>query len=383
MPEPFKIDISEEKIEDLRTRLRNTRWPDQIDPADWTAGTSLDFTHRLVDYWLDSYDWNKAQAKLNQLPQFIEDIDGMRVHFVHQRSSHEDALPLVMTHGWPGSFAEFVKIAPLLTEPKTGQAFHLICPSIPGYSFSCAPTEPGWGTARVASLQIELVRRLGYDYYGVQGGDWGSQVSRNMALQNPERIVGLHMNMIVALPPADMEDPMSVVTPQEAEGLQRLEHWRTDGGGYFQIQSTRPNTLGFGLTDSPVGLAAWMVEKYRAWTDCNGDLESVLNMDEVLTQVMLYWLTGSITSAARLYYEEARAERDNSNVQTATAAAIFPREIFCPPKAWAEKNYNLKRWTLMSQGGHFAALEQPQLLAQDIQEFFSDQLAARAIPKEP
>ena len=375
MAEPFKIRIPEDQLEDLDRRLRHTRFPRQLDPAGHASGISADLMAEVVDHWVDAFDWRREESRLNEMPQFTEQIDGINLHFAHIRSPHEGALPLVMTHGWPGSFAEFCRIAPLLTHPedhggKAEDAFHLVCPSIPGYTFSSPPVAEGFNTMEAAKVQVELMRRLGYERYGVQGGDWGSVISANIARHVPEQVAGLHMNMPVAFPPPDMDDPMSVVTEEEGAGLAALQHWQTEGGGYFRIQSTRPDTLGFGLTDSPTGLAAWILEKFHAWSD-GEDITETFGLDELLTNICLYWFTGSITSAARLYYEQEHHPVAPTKIRVPTAAAIFPKEIFCPPKAWVEALYNLQRWTKMEAGGHFAAMEQPQALAEDVRAFFA------------
>ena len=373
--EAFTIAIADSALEDLHRRLRDTRWPEQMAGSeDWSAGAPLDYVRQVTDYWRDSFDWRAQERQLNELPHYLAEVDGLKLHFVHQPSPHPHAIPLVLTHGWPGSFVEFQRLVGPLSEPEkhggdAADAFHVICPSLPGYTFSQAPAQGGFNTARIAQLQHQLVRGLGYDRYAVQGGDWGAMVSSAMARQYPQDCLGLHLNMVVALPPQE-GDPMQGVDEEEMQDLAAVQHWQSDGAGYFRIQATRPNTLGFALTDSPAGLAAWILEKFRDWSDCDGDIAKTLDLDQVLTNISLYWFTGSITSAARLYYEEERGERDFSPVQVATAGAIFPHELMKPPRAWAEQMYQIERWTRMPKGGHFAALEEPDLLLEDIRTFF-------------
>ena len=373
---PFTIDVPDAAVNDLKQRLENTRWPQQLDGTAWTWGTPVEYMKRILDHWLSGYSWRAEEQQLNSFDQFIADKNGARLHFIHQRSEHEHALPLVITHGWPGSVAEFRHVIKPLTQPEQfgadpADAFHVICPSMPGYGFSSAPEEPGCNTRAIAEGQLRLMQALGYERFGVQGGDWGAMVSSAMARLAPERVAGLHLNMVVAVPPAE-GDPMAGVLPEEAAGLENLQHWRTEGGGYFRIQATRPHTLGFGLTDSPIGLAAWILEKFRDWSDCDGDIEKSFAIDEVLTNICLYWFSGSITSAARLYYEDEHSERDFSYIEVPTAGALFPREIIIPPRVWAEKLYNIQRWSRYDRGGHFAAFEVPELWLQDVRAFFRD-----------
>lgn len=375
-PTRFEIHIEQTAIDDLHQRLRATRLPQQMTGKedDWTAGTPVSYLQSILDYWLHDFDWRAQENRLNRLPQYLTEVDGIKLHFVHRPSPHQHAVPLVLTHGWPGSFVEFRDLVDALAEPEkhggdAADAFHVICPSLPGYTFSEAAVEPGMNTAAIARLQRKLVQQLGYDRYAVQGGDWGAAVSAAMARQDPEHCIGLHLNMVIALPPQG-DDPMAGVTADEMQGVQDLQHWMTAGNGYFRIQATRPNTLGFALSDSPAGLAAWILEKFRDWSDCDGDIASTLQLDQVLTNISLYWFTGSITSAARLYYEEELAPSDFSPISVPTAGALFPRELVKPPRVWADKIYNIQRWTRYDRGGHFAAMEVPELLLADIRQFF-------------
>jgi len=378
MIEPFSIRVDDEVLADLRHRLAQTRWPDEVG-SNWQYGTDLTYLRSLCDYWQRSYDWRTQEAALNAYDHYRAQIDGRRVHFIHQRSTHAHAMPLVMTHGWPGSVSEFLKIVPMLTQPERfgadpADAFHMICPSIPGYGFSDAPDQPGFDQRRVATGHIELMRQLGYERYGVQGGDWGSPISTWTAVLAPEQVIGLHLTLVFAGFPKHKEDPFSGVTDEERSRLEARRLVMADGTGYQAIQGTKPQTLGYGLNDSPAGLAAWITEKFYSWTDCKGDLDSCVSRDELLTNIMIYWITGTATSAARLYYESNHSDQSGmfsgGRITTPTGYALFPGELYQPPRAWVEELYNIVHWTTQPTGGHFAALEQPALLASDLRAFF-------------
>jgi microsomal epoxide hydrolase len=374
---PFTIQVPDAILDDLMARLALTRWPDEVG-SNWQYGTDLAYLKSLCDYWLNQYDWRSQEANLNSLDHFTTAINGRRVHFIHQRSSNEDAMPLVMTHGWPGSITEFTKIIPMLTEPqafggKAEDAFHLVCPSIPGYGFSEPPAEPGFDQQRVAEGHLELMDRLGYTRFGAQGGDWGSPISSWTAALAPDKVCGLHLTLVFAGYPKHKADPFEGVSDEERTVLEQRRAAIADGTGYQAIQGTRPQTLGYGLNDSPAGLAAWITEKFHAWMECNGDIESAITRDELLTNIMVYWVNGCITSSMRLYYESAHADNnlfERGRIATPTGCAMFPGELYQPPRAWAEALYNIQHWTRMPAGGHFAALEQPTLLAQDLRVFF-------------
>ena len=373
---PFAIDVPDAVLEDLRVRLERTRFPDQLDGAGWDYGAELGYVNDLVTYWLEEFDWRAQERRLNEFDQYKTVIDGLDIHFIHQRSAEADALPLIITHGWPGSIAEFAKIIGPLTDPvahggQAEDAFHVIAPSMPGYGFSDKPRSPGFGPEQIAETGAQLMARLGYDRYGVQGGDWGSIVSRWHAFNHPEHVVGLHLNMLVANPPSGVDDPTEGVPPEELERTRARQAFYTgDENGYARIQATRPQTLGYALNDSPAGQAAWIVEKFRAWCDWSGDPESIFTKDELLTNVMIYWVTQTATSSARLYYESGRAPRPMGRVEVPTGAAIFPYELFIAPRKWAEASYNIVHWTEMPRGGHFAAMEQPELFVDDLRTFF-------------
>lgn len=374
---PFTIDVPDEVLVDLRERLARTRLPDDLPGTAWDYGTDREYLEELLAYWRDEFDWRSQEWLLNGFDHFKTDIDGLDVHFIHQRSPHEDALPLVITHGWPGSIMEFYKIIPLLVDPTNyggdaADAFHVVAPSIPGYGFSDKPSGRGWNPEKMAEVIGKLMERLGYDRYGTQGGDWGSIISRWQAVQHPDRVVGVHLNMVTAGPPAGVEDPAAGVPPEELARTRERQEFFADERGYSNIQGTKPQTLGYGLNDSPAGLAAWIVEKFRTWCDCGGDVESQFTKDELLTNVTIYWATQTITSSTRIYYESRRtpASREMGYIETPVGCAIFPKELFIPPRAWAEAAYNVTHWTEMPRGGHFAALEEPELLTEDVRKFF-------------
>ena len=374
---PFEIAVPDAVLEDLRERLARTRLPDQIEGADWDYGTELDYLMELIAYWRDEFDWREQERRLNEFDQFKTVIDGLDIHFIHQRSPEADAIPLIITHGWPGSIAEFTKIIGPLTDPvahggNAEDAFHVVAPSMPGYGFSDKPRSPGFGIEQIAEVNAALMARLGYERYGIQGGDWGSIISSRHAFNHPEQAIGLHLNMLVGGPPPG-GDPTDGVPPEELERSQaRRSFYTTAESGYSQIQGTKPQTLGYALNDSPAGQAAWIVEKFRAWCDCNGDPESIFTRDEMLTNITIYWVTQTATSSARLYYESSRAPTSGpmGRIEVPTGAAIFPYELFITPRKWAESSYNITHWTEMPRGGHFAAMEQPELFVEDIRSFF-------------
>lgn len=358
---PFRIAIPDADLDDLRTRLRRTRWPEAECVDDWSQGIPLAYTRELAGYWLDRYDWRAREAALNRFDQYTTEIDGLEIHFIHQRSSRDNAFPLIITHGWPGSVVEFHKVI----EPLAERGFDVVCPSLPGYGFSGKPTATGWGIERIASAWDTLMGRLGYERFGAQGGDWGAAVTTQMG-RNEGGCVGIHLNMPMARPPGDLGAP----TEEEKAALERLDYYRTMDSGYMKQQSTRPQTLGYGLVDSPVGQLAWIVEKFWSWTDCDGHPENVLTRDEILDNVMLYWATASGASSARLYWESFSTWGGGGPVRVPTGVASFPKEILRAPRSWCEGNYNITHWTTMPRGGHFAAFEQPDLFVDDVAAFF-------------
>lgn len=369
---PFTLSIETGALEDLRRRLQTTRWPEQEPVADWSQGVKRDDLQALVAYWQDGYDWRRCEAELNGFGQFRTTIDGLGIHFLHVRSPHEGALPLILSHGWPGSVLEFRKaIAPLVDPTAHGgraeDAFHVVVPSLPGYGFSDRPSATGWGLGRIAGAWSVLMRRLGYERFVAGGGDWGSAVTMTMARQRPAGLLGIHLTMAVAIPPPDQ---LGDVTPQEAAALARIKEYNDVGSGYFKQQSTRPQTIGYALADSPVGQAAWIFEKYREWTDCNGDPLSVLTRDEILDTIMLYWLPNTATSSARLYWE-SHSGFGQDPVTLPAAITVFPQEIFRPSRRWAERVFkDIVHWGEPARGGHFAALEAPDLFVPEVRSAF-------------
>jgi len=372
---PFKIHVADSVLADLKQRLARTRLPGEITGSDWDYGTNLAYLKELVAYWQQKFDWRAAERRLNQFDQFTTTIDGLDIHFIHQRSKNPNAMPIAITHGWPGSIVEFTKIIPLLTDPaahggNASDAFHVVAISLPGFGFSGKPVERGYGPERMAGILAKLMARLGYTRYGLQGGDWGSSISRFAAINDASHVVGLHTNFCLAGPPPGAKDPNEGVTAAELERTRARQTFFDTERGYFLEQSTKPQTIGYALDDSPAGLAAWIVEKFRSWSDVNGNMEQKFTKDELLTNIMLYWVTQSGASSARIYYENQRAKPPQGRVQVPTACAVFPKEISIAPRRWVEAQYNVTRWTEMPRGGHFAAMEEPTLLAEDIRAFF-------------
>lgn len=371
----FSIHVEESALADLHSRLERTRMPDQIPGSAWDYGADTAYMEELLTYWRTAYDWRQHEAALNELPHFKTDIDGIEMHFVHIRSQHPAALPLVITHGWPGSFYEFMDVLGPLSDPPAhggdaADAFHLVLPSMPGYGFSGRPRQRGMSVDRVARVVAGLMDRLGYERYGAQGGDWGSSVAAWLARERPERLAGIHLTLVGGGPPQGMDDPEAGIPSWELERYRTRTEWWRGENAYGSIQGTKPLTLAYGLNDSPAGLAAWIVEKFRSWSDCGGDIESRFSKDQLLTNIMLYWATESMPSAVRLYYESRRSGRRPDPVQTPTAVAVFPGEIFFSPRKWVEARYNVAQWTEMPRGGHFAAMEEPALLVEDVRKFF-------------
>jgi pimeloyl-ACP methyl ester carboxylesterase len=375
----FRIEVPEADLRDLRERLERTRWPEEETVDDWSQGVPRGYMQELCGYWADRYDWRATEARLNALPQFRTEIDGLGIHFIHVRSPHPDALPLVITHGWPGSVVEFLKVIGPLADPTAhggdaADAFHVVCPSLPGYGFSDKPAQRGWGVERIAAAWTRLMARLGYERYGAQGGDWGSSISTSIGQQDPEHVAGIHLTPPLAGPdPATLDD----LTDAERSALGSLEDSGRWDSGYSMQQATRPQTLGYGLVDSPAGLCAWIVEKFWSWTDCDGHPENVLSRDELLDDVMLYWLPGTATSSARLYWESIRqvrrlfTEPNLDAVTVPTGGSIFPKEVIRPSRRWAEKRFtDIRHWNELELGGHFAAFEQPELFVDEVRAFF-------------
>jgi len=373
---PFRIEVPESQLADLKRRLKATRFPERETPTDWSQGVPLGYVQELCAYWAERYDWRKTEARLNRFPQLKTNIEGLDIHALHVRSKHPNALPIVITHGWPGSVVEFHKVIEPLADPtahggSAQDAFHVVCPSLPGYGFSDKPTKAGWGVEKIAQAWDTLMMRLGYDRYVAQGGDWGSAVTTSIGIQNKGHCVGIHVNM-----PNARATKEALANPNERDkrALAGAKFYQDWDSGYSKQQATRPQTLGYGLADSPIGQAAWIIEKFWAWTDCNGHPENALSRDELLDNVMFYWLTDSGASSARLYWESFgrafTAEQDNT-VKLPTGCSIFPKEIVPTPRSWAETRYkNIVYWNELDKGGHFAAFEQPALFVEELRKCF-------------
>jgi len=370
---PFRLEVPEAELQDLRQRLQSTRWPEPETVEDWTQGIPLGYLQELCRYWAEDYDWRRAERALNSAgPQLLE-IDGLDIHFLHVRSPHDGALPLLLTHGWPGSVVEFLKVIGPLSDPaahggSAKDAFHVVCPSLPGYGFSSKPSRPGWNVPRIAEAWFSLMERLGYERFGAQGGDWGSAITMAMGTTGSDRLAGIHLNMPLADPAA--LGSLGELTEREQAAIASFARYRKWDSGYSKQQSTRPQTVGYGLVDSPAGLCGWIVEKFWSWTDCQGHPENVLTRDELLDNVMLYWLPAAGASSARLYWESF-GQRDFAPIPVPSGCSIFPKEIFGISRRWAETRFtDLRYWNELERGGHFAAFEQPELFVQELREFF-------------
>ncbi|MFD0366174.1 epoxide hydrolase family protein [Nocardia sp. GCM10030253] len=375
---PFRIDIAQSELEDLSNRLAGARWPDELPGVGWQYGIPLAYVRELAEYWRTGYNWREHEATLNKIPQFTTEIDGQNVHFLHVRSSEPNALPLILTHGWPGSIVEFLDVIGPLTDPAAhggdrANAFHVVIPSMPGFGFSGPTTETGWNTGRVAAAWAELMRRLGYQRYGVQGGDMGAFVSAELGRIASDQVVGVHLNAATFgfIPFGKVsEEELATFTDAEKARLERLGHFLDDENGYFQIQATRPQTIAYSLVDSPIGQLAWIMEKFKEWTFPAADLpEQVIDRDRLLTNVMLYWLTGTAGSAARMYYENMHVAGWHAEPSpTPIGVAVFAQDVAI--RRFGEYGNNIAHWSEFDRGGHFAAMEVPDLLTADVRQFF-------------
>ncbi|MFP4977812.1 epoxide hydrolase family protein [Paenibacillus sp. CN-4] len=376
--ERFHIHVSDKVLDDLQDRLHRVRYPDQLENANsnWERGTNLQALQSLISYWKDHYDWRAQESVLNRLPQYRCQIDGIDVHFVHERGKGPAPLPLILTHGWPDSYLRYQKIIPLLTDPASyggdpADAFDVIVPSLPGFGFSSRPAHAGVNNFRVAEMWAKLMtEELGYDRFGAAGGDIGSGVTRYLASSHPELLVGIHLTDIGIIRDLMAAPEPDKLSEEERQYRKNAAEWIGKEGGYMSLQMTRPQTLAYGLSDSPAGLAAWLMEKFRAWSGCGGDLLNTFNSDELITHIMIYWVTNTAGSSARMYYENANTLPPLANIEVPTGLALFPADILLPPKAWASRSLNITRWTPMPRGGHFTALEEPEALAEDIRAFF-------------
>lgn len=368
---PFTIDVPEAEVDDLRDRLRRTRWPEPATVDDWSQGVPLPYLQDLCRYWAEKYDWRGRQDRLNSFPQFRTGLDGLGVHFLHVRSPASDALPLILTHGWPGSIVEFLEVIGPLTDPAAhggdpADAFHVVVPSLPGYGWSDKPGSTGWGIQRTARAWAQLMARLGYERYGAQGGDWGAMVTTSLAHQDAPHLAGIHLNMCIAFPGGDDGE----LTGPEQAAMASVSHYMDQDSGYSKQQSTRPQTLGYALVDSPAGQCAWILEKFWSWTDTDGDPVAALGADRILDNVMAYWCNAAGASSARMYWESFSSPPLDP-VSVPMGASVFPKEIFRPSRRWAAHQYeDIRFWNEPARGGHFAAFEQPAQFVEDVRAFF-------------
>ena len=372
----YRIHVPDEVLADLSARLELTRFPDYFSEGDWDMGIDVAYVRELVAYWRSKFNWRAYEARLNRLPHYTTTIDNQPFHFIHVRSPRQNALPLLIVHGWPGSVIEFLEIVERLVDPPRvdggqRQAFHLVIPSLPGYGFSGPTRERGWNIERTVRAFAELMHRLGYARYGAQGGDWGAMITSRLAEFDEAHVVGLHTNMPIVPAPEQPGD----LTGEEAQRLQRFQEHMARETGYARIQGTKPQTVGLALNDSPAGLLGWIIEKFRTWSDCGGDLESVFSRDDLIANVMIYWVTQTAASAARFYFENHLPNMDVpgdvARVSVPTGVARFPSELVLMPRSWLERRYNIVHWTEMDRGGHFAAMEQPELFSEDVTKFFT------------
>ena len=376
--QPYKIEIPDSVLDDLKSRLERTRWPDELPDTGWDYGSNLDYVKELVEYWRTKFDWHAQEKLINSFSHFKSEVDGLNIHFIHEKGKGPNPMPLVLTHGWPGTFFEMYKVIPMLSDPAShggdpADAFDVVAPSMPGYGFSDATDKRGLSVLSIGDLWAKLMsENLGYQRFAAQGGDWGARVTAKLGLSHGDKVIGIHTTSTSSPTPYQGPGTRELSEAEKAMLAQRVQ-WLADEGGYSHIQATKPQTLSYGLNDSPAGLAAWIVEKYRTWSDCGGDVESRFTKDELLTTITIYWVTQSINSSTRLYYESFFQAWDlakDEKIQVPVAIASFPRENSVPLREWAERSFNIQQWTDMPSGGHFAALEEPDRLVEDIRKFF-------------
>jgi len=375
---PFRIQTDQKALDDLSYRLDHFRWPNQIMNSNWDRGTDIDYLRSLVSYWQNHFDWRKQESELNRLAQFQCEVDGIEVHFVHERGKGPNPLPIILTHGWPDSFVRYQKIIPFLTDPARyggdpRDSFDVIVPSLPGFGYSSRPSQGGINNYRISELWAKLMTEsLGYSKFAAAGGDIGSGVTRYLAEKHPELLFGIHLTDVGIIRNILTTQNLSDLSDEEINYRKSVQTWIAQEGAYMSIQSTKPQTLSYSISDSPVGLAAWIIEKFRSWSDCNGDLRKKFSEDELLTNIMIYWLTNTAGSSIGLYYENTHSLPPIGHIDVPTGIAIFPADILLPPRNWVEKNLNLTHWTTLPRGGHFTAMEEPELLAKDLRLFFRE-----------
>ena len=374
--EKFKIQIPDKTLDDLAIRLANIRWPDQLKDSKWERGTNKDDLQSLVNYWKNEYDWRSQEKEFNRYDQFKCYVDDIDIHFFYEKGKGTNSLPLILTHGWPDSFIRYQKIIPLLTDPVSyggdpNDSFDVIIPSLPGFGFSSKPEHGGYNNSQVAGLWAKLMtEKLGYAQFAAAGGDMGSGVTRYLALNYSELLLGIHLTDIGIIRDLFTSIDENSLSSAEINYKRKAQQWIAQEGGYMSIQSTKPQTLAYGLSDSPVGLAAWIMEKFHSWSDCKGNFENSFTKDELLNNIMIYWLTNTVASSARMYYENTHSLPSMNKIKVPTGLALFPADILLPPKEWAEKNLNIIHWSEMPRGGHFTAMEEPYLFVEDIRKFF-------------
>lgn len=374
--EKFHIQVSDEVLDDLKYRLDHIRWPEQIEGSGWERGTDINYLKSLISYWREEFDWRAQERELNKFSQFRCNVDGIDIHFIHEKGKGPNPIPIILTHGWPDSFIRYQKIIPLLTNPASyggdpKDSFDVIVPSLPGFGFSSPSKYNGMNNYRVSELWVKLMtEKLGYSKFAAAGGDVGSGVTRYLALNHPELLMGIHLTDVGIIKDLMASQDNAGLSDKELTYKENAPKWISTEGGYMSIQSTKPQTLAYGLSDSPVGLAAWITEKFRSWSDCNGDLDQEYSKDELLSNIMIYWVTNTIGSSAHIYYENTHSLPPMGHIDVPTGMALFPADILLPPKEWVKRNLNITRFTTLRRGGHFTAMEEPELLAEEIQAFF-------------
>lgn len=374
--ERFHIQLSDEVLDDLKYRLDHVRLPDTLEGSSWERGTDINYLKSIISYWKEQYDWRAQERELNRFSQFHCNVDGIDIHFVHEKGKGPNPIPIILTHGWPDSYIRYQKIIPLLTDPASyggdpKDSFDVIIPSLPGFGFSSSSKDSGMNNYRISELWAKLMtEKLGYSKFAAAGGDVGSGVTRYLALNHPELLIGIHLTDVGIIKNLMTSQDNTELSEEELNYKKSVPEWISNEGAYMSIQSTKPQTLAYGLSDSPVGLAAWIIEKFRGWSDCKGDLNQKFSKDELLTNIMIYWVTNTIGSSARIYYENTHSLPPMGHIYVPTGIALFPADILLPPKEWVMSNLNITHFTTMPRGGHFTAMEEPELLAEDIQSFF-------------